>query len=1072
MVPWTTNVATEAHSEFGGTSDFSLLLECMNTVDNFEHRTLPNVIRKSIKMVSTTHQYHFLTASRYQGTIPCGIAKQSIFRYSINGAPLQEQLQNLYNFTASRALDMMITETHNRMTKHRKEYYSSLNKAKLLAEDIFYDLNTFEVKLNKTISKTKRDCIEKHKRKLKRDLDNFKIYTNIDGKTHQVVDPPPGGNTVPSPTNNTKKKKRSRRFKKPMVNNSSTSSSSTATTQSHPTTSKPNKQMPKKLPSHRSHGYQLKKHNPTSGPTHMNSSRYFHNLTSIELNEAQKSILTLGSKFCPTPNTSDRAQFETDIDNWIYKVRWAVKIECDTEQPKPKPLASNILERQLIKKSHTTPIINSGKPALELFIQKVREELLINPKITKNVYSNLTGEQNKALKEMCFWESDLNIVFRPYDKGEGVFIDYKDNYKVRVLTELNSDNYEKILDNTSMRCTVYDAIKNWCDRWSSEPLLTPKILEWVTPDVTKKPGKFYLNYKKHKPEKNFPGRLITSGCGSLTENISILTSIELKKRAHMLTHVILDTNALLRKIDDVNDSEMLLSSCNRIIHASFDVIAMFPNMHKNIGLMMCKNELDLRTCGLPTQCVLEAIEISLDYNIAEFDGSWYRQVVGTAMGPHNSCEYCDIGMSYIDNMVHSEQNPYRSCIIMWIRFRDDIYTPWTHGEELLLRFFDWLNSIDNNIKFTVQYSEQGVEFLDTYIYDRDGKIHTKLYSKDSDTFAYLPPHSCHPYHICKNNPDQIARRVCKINSEADNYGTAKIIFSDHLSGRGYPEQSVSDAFAKFENIPRSELYNPQSVPNNMKKKERCFPLVTEYNPHLPKVTPVLNKYKHLLDLDPAVTKIVPPNSIFASFRQPKSIGNMLVHSTFKSTSNQEIPTSADTSHGCNKCEKSCHLCRHFLVTAKTFKSYSCEEVYTIKQNLNCQSEGIIYLLSDNKCNRSYVGSTINSMSKRFSNYKSHIKTAFEGCEVATHFHSCGDVHSIDFDCSAEAYAKQLAKHLSVTIIDQVDLHECRTRKEKRAKIEIVEGQWQTNLRTLLRYGGLNRKDERKISNNRSARGNK
>ena len=467
---------------------------------------------------------------------------------------------------------------------------------------------------------------------------------------------------------------------------------------------------------------------------------------------------------------------------------------------------------------------------------------------------------------------------------------------------------------------------------------------------------------------------------------------------------------------------------------------------------------------------MEAIEITLDHNVAEFDGSWYRQTVGAAMGPHNSCEYCDIGMSQIDNIVHSDQNPYKAFMNEWIRFRDDIYSPWTHGGESLLKFFDWLNTIDKNIKFTISYSEEGVEFLDTYIYDRGGTLHTRIYSKDSDTFAYLPPNSCHPYHVCKNNPDQIARRVYKINSEVENYVTAKAVFSDHLKSRGYADEPVQEAFHKYESLNRADLYRTNNDPNNLpEQKQRCYPLVTEFNPHLPKVARVLHNHKYLLALDPEVNKIIPPDSIFASFRQPKSIGNMLVRSTFKSSSSScEASTSGDIL-GCDTCAQSCHLCKHFLIASKTFKSYSCDEVYTIRQNLNCQSEGIIYLLNDVKCLRSYVGSTITSMAKRFSNYKSHIKTAFEGCEIASHFCSRRDVHDIDFGCSAVQYAQQLAEHINVIIIDQVDLSECKTTKEKRAKIEVVEGQWQTNLRTLIRYGGLNKKDERKISNNRSAR---
>ena len=122
------------------------------------------------------------------------------------------------------------------------------------------------------------------------------------------------------------------------------------------------------------------------------------------------------------------------------------------------------------------------------------------------------------------------------------------------------------------------------------------------------------------------------------------------------------------------------------------------------------------------------------------------------MEPHEACFYCDIGMSHFDELVFSELSPCKKPLV-WMRYRDDIYDPWPHGEPELLKFTDWLNSLHTNIKFTVSYEiGAGVEFLDTYISDRDGSLHTDLYSKPSDTHAYLPPTSCHPYHICKNNP--------------------------------------------------------------------------------------------------------------------------------------------------------------------------------------------------------------------------------------------------------------------------------------------------------------------------------
>ena len=70
--------------------------------------------------------------------------------------------------------------------------------------------------------------------------------------------------------------------------------------------------------------------------------------------------------------------------------------------------------------------------------------------------------------------------------------------------------------------------------------------------------------------------------------------------------------------------------------------------------------------------------------------------------------------------------------------------------EELLKFMDWLNSIHPDLVFTYDYSKDGVEFLDTYVYAVGDVIHTKLYSKPSDTHCYLIPTSCHRSHVLKN----------------------------------------------------------------------------------------------------------------------------------------------------------------------------------------------------------------------------------------------------------------------------------------------------------------------------------
>ena len=171
--------------------------------------------------------------------------------------------------------------------------------------------------------------------------------------------------------------------------------------------------------------------------------------------------------------------------------------------------------------------------------------------------------------------------------------------------------------------------------------------------------------------------------------------------------------------------------------------------------------------------------------------------------------------------------------------------------------------------------------------------------------------ACHPYHVCKNNPSQVARRVRKLSSEESNYEASKEKFSGHLKDRGYSEEIIQTSFEKFDQTERSSLF---SEGKNDSPKTRCFPLVTQFNPHLPKVAPVLQKHKHLLLEDPIVSKFIPQESIFASYSQPKSIQSLLVSSTFNSASTSK------TTGKCSKCQMNCTLCKYLLFETDTIIS--------------------------------------------------------------------------------------------------------------------------------------------------------
>ncbi len=514
-----------------------------------------------------------------------------------------------------------------------------------------------------------------------------------------------------------------------------------------------------------------------------------------------------------------------------------------------------------------------------------------------------------------------------------------------------------------------------------------------------------------------------------------------------------------------------------MIHVAIDISNMFTNIPRDMGIRQCTKHLNERSRDnqlFSTDCIIKALEITLDYNIASFNGTTYRQVRGAAMGPKNSCEYADCAMDEIDVLVNGDsvQHGPPCKPAFWGRLRDDIYMAWTGTIDELSKFMEWLNGIHPNLVFTYDYSKDGVEFLDTFVYTVGSVVHTKLYSKPSDTHCYLIPTSCHRSHVLKNIPYGVARRVRQNNSEDSNFLEQREVSTQHLLERGYHPDLINSAFDKYSDIAgREELY---SLKEKNEKANSCIPMVMDHNPALPNMGSIIHRHKHLLSLDPDLSSLVRPDGVFVSYRKNKTIGDMLVHNRYRASDNQrkEIETivhhepDADLSVpreaallagviGCHACGK-CYVCKQkFLSPCAQFTSYHSEQIFTISKKLNCQSTNLIYLIECNTCKQSYIGYTTTNLPKRFSNHKSHIKKGIKSCKLVNHFIEVD--HSLDFSTN-ETFNSTLSAHVSIIIVDSVDLSSCTSNEERERVMEAREGFYQTQLKTLERYGGMNTLD--------------
>ena len=73
----------------------------------------------------------------------------------------------------------------------------------------------------------------------------------------------------------------------------------------------------------------------------------------------------------------------------------------------------------------------------------------------------------------------------------------------------------------------------------------------------------------------------------------------------------------------------------------------------------------------------------------------------------------------------------------WLRYINDIFFIWTHGEDKLKTFLENFNQFHPNIKFTHESSTEGIPFLDLRVKFLQGKLETDLHIKPIDKHQYL-----------------------------------------------------------------------------------------------------------------------------------------------------------------------------------------------------------------------------------------------------------------------------------------------------------------------------------------------
>ena len=582
---------------------------------------------------------------------------------------------------------------------------------------------------------------------------------------------------------------------------------------------------------------------------------------------------------------------------------------------------------------------------------------------------NLSNDERKALQDCRKMLNDpgKTNVIRTQDKGNKFVIVDKQTDIRKAEQQIQKSSIELLEEDPTKRTT--ERIQRWCTKWRLSGHLSTQWENYIINHEATAARNSPL-YKTHKP--GTPVRLLTSGCNSATEGISEYVEIKCAPLAQNLRSRIRDTSHMLDIIDELNKNGIPENA----VLVSLDIENMFPSIDNVRGMETIRQRLEReQNFPLPTEHIIEALEIILTNNNSKFNGKNYLQKNGTATGAKNSCSYSDLALEPIDNEIFKVMTTTFEEIHTYYRYRDDCFLVWTGDKDILNRFVYFVNILDPALKFTVEYGGTSLKFLDLLIRIEEGKLTTTVDSKPTDGHLYLNNASCHPKNTKRAVQHGTALRLRRICSSEPEFEKKSKEYKAYLASCGHNPNEVVETFTNVRNISREQArVKKEGVHNRGQKRHRFF---TNFNPHHPNIHKIILKNENILRTSTTLDEIFPQGSFQVVNKREKNLKELISRA-------DPYTTKPPKTGKYTTCNRTCDSCNTFAGSCTEFTCNATSRKFRLAKHMNCNTPNVIYLAECRNCKLQGVGSTI-KWKPRLRNYKSWVKNGIRQCRIGNHF---------------------------------------------------------------------------------------
>lgn len=685
-------------------------------------------------------------------------------------------------------------------------------------------------------------------------------------------------------------------------------------------------------------------------PTPIQEHNHITNLSSRILSRAEINLLSKGLTFVPTWGIPKGTRLELAFDVSQYHRRLKLIAHFG---PNPSSLETQL---PFQPPSQWEPNWEDLPPELKILIREDIHDtsnLILEPE-----KPNLTHEEETALQKLS---KDTSVVIKPADKGGRVVLMDRVDYIQEGYRQLNDTNYYQKLTTPIYHMTG-ELIHPILYTLKTSRFINHKQLQYLKGDPLPRPRKFYLLPKIHKPPDSWPipykvpsGRPIVSDCGSESYQTAEFIDYFLNPLSTRHQSYLKDTNHFIEKVKNLKLEEPCFLF-------SMDVESLYTNIDTSIGMKTVEQYFrKYPDPNRPDNQLLQLLHINLTRNDFQFNGEYFLQTRGTAMGKKFAPAYANI------YMAHWEETVFPKCPLLptqFLRFLDDIWGIWQHTQEEFEIFLGILNSHHPTIKLKAILHSESVDFLDTTTFKgpqflETGRLDLRVYVKPTDTHTLLHRDSFHPSHTFKGILKSQILRFKRICTRIPDFRRAERNLFLALRRRGYSWSLMRSIRNNTLGVDRrlGRTGNPLDKPP--------IPIVTTYSTYAKQATRKLKEnFNHFLSSSTSFQ----PYRLISAFRKNPNLRDILVTATLPST---------DT---CGRLPKQ----RCIIRTATAGR------VFRIPRRFPHNISNCVYLLRCNCCQILYVGETRNSLKTRLTAHRQAIRNyPSRQTHVTAHFQRHG-----------------------------------------------------------------------------------